>query len=70
MTSRFGGGGESVGKEVQGLPSGALVGSRRHVVRRDQVHGALGGVLLLPELHHSFAQRTIAQPGVRHDVPA
>jgi hypothetical protein len=41
-----------------------------HLVRRDQVHGVLGGVLLLPELQHSFAHRTIAQPGVRHDVPA
>ena len=41
-----------------------------HLVRRDEVHGALIGVPLLPELHHPLPERAVAQPGARHDVPA
>jgi hypothetical protein len=48
----------------------ALPARLRHLVRRDKVDGALGRVWLPPELHHSLAERTIAQPGARNDVPA
>ncbi|MNI77130.1 hypothetical protein D3C73_1334050 [compost metagenome] len=42
----------------------------RQVLRRDQVHGGLDGVVLPPELDHSVAQGPVAQPCAWHDVPA
>ena len=44
--------------------------SSGHGVGGDEVDGVLLGVDVLPELHHADAERAVAEPGARHDVPA
>ena len=41
----------------------------RHSVYREQVHGVLLRILLLPELHHALAEGAVSQPRARHDLP-